>query len=527
MDGQGRGIGALKGSQTFTALSRLARPLECLGGWIDRNPRPVLILFSILHVVTSIRMMRIKPFWMDELYTLYVAKAASVSELLSMIRDVVDHQPPPFFLLTRAFLKLPLTPEISARLPELMGYWLMCICVFAIVSRRTSGLFGVVATFSALPLLPYVYSFEARPYGLMAGLCALALYGWMLTGEGRRRAGLVTCFLGLAGAVSVCYYAVLFLAPLALGQAVKSALEKRLDLSMWICLALGSGVSLLYLPLVLASLGRLKESSWFQVSATSFIDVYAHSVGRMGLAYLVCAGVLLAAYLLIRRQRPANPVRRPSWHEATAAAAVLLSPFLGQVAALQTRALHGRYVIQTVIGIVLVFAWVCWWLSRGDHRVGAALIGLALLFFAANVRLRSELIQHEGHPGNMLLAWLAAAPADLPVSVDDPLVWFPLAHYQPEPVRRRLYYAIDEGAARRRTPAFTGRGLRRMAAYYPILVAWRGEFQERFPRYLLFETGSIFAYQRSELEAEGASVTVLCEDGGFRLSLVEAAGPSR
>jgi hypothetical protein len=118
-------------------------------------------------------------------------------------------------------------------------------------------------------------------------------------------------------------------------------------------------------------------------------------------------------------------------------------------------------------------------------------------------------------------------PPDLPVSVDDPLEWFPMAHYQPEPVRRRLYYAIDEQAARRRGPTFIGRGLSKMTAYRPILVLRRGEFQRRFPRYLLFETGSIFAYQRRALEAEGASLAVLRQAGGFRLSLVETSDPSR
>lgn len=91
-----------------------------------------------------------------------------------------------FFPLDDSVSEASACPEIAARLPELMGYWLMCLCIDAMVARRTSRLFGVVACFSAVSLLPYVYSFEARLYGLMDGLCALAFHGWMLIGEGER-----------------------------------------------------------------------------------------------------------------------------------------------------------------------------------------------------------------------------------------------------------------------------------------------------------------------------------------------------
>jgi hypothetical protein len=482
--------------------------------------KAALLAFTAVYIATSVWLMSARPFWIDELYTLYISDTDSAALTLRMVAERADHHPPPFFLLTRLFLQLPLPAEIAARLPGMLGYGLMCFCLYDILRRRASALFGLVAMCGALAVLPHVYSFEARPYGLLAGFCALALWGWLAANEGRRGPGLAACFGGLAAAVSVHHYAVLFVFPLAAGQLVRTVSSRRVDWAVWSCFAAGGAVSLLYFPQVVGSLERFPERHWAMPNRFSFVDVYAHTVGRWGLAFFAASGLVLTLF--------ARRLRRIDWpgpHEVTAVAAIVFLPFLCQAVAIKTGAIHGRYAIGTLIGALLSFGWVAWSLSKGSRRVAFVLVGLATVFFAANAHHRWEIVTEPDRTAIRLTGWLreTRGPA-LPVVVDDPLAWMPMAHYAREPWSGRFHYLLDEEAARRLAEIpFLGRGLSRIATYRPLPVLKREEFLGRHSRYLLLDSGSSFAYIRRAAVAEGARVKVLRSGDGWSLLLVENA----
>ena len=124
----------------------------------------------------------------------------------------------------------------ALRLPALLGFLLMQVCLFFFVRRLAGERAGVVA--AAFPALTATlfYSAEGRPYGLMLGLYALALlswtHRWRMTrhgetenreqGTGCRRRG--WALMGLAAAIALTinahYFGILLLVPLCAAEGV-------------------------------------------------------------------------------------------------------------------------------------------------------------------------------------------------------------------------------------------------------------------------------------------------------------------
>src|SRR5262249_60251927 len=97
------------------------------------------------------------------------------------------HLPPSSHSLPRLCMKLFGVNPWALRLPEILGVGVMSLCVFVVVSRRSSAAYGLIAML--LPLVTHVfyYATEARPYGLVLGCAALSLLCWQSVASGHRR----------------------------------------------------------------------------------------------------------------------------------------------------------------------------------------------------------------------------------------------------------------------------------------------------------------------------------------------------
>lgn len=212
--------------------SRLARRwLESLSHLFQAavKSRPVMwVVFTVVYAVPTVYLARIKLFWEDEFFTYYLSRTSSWHELLQALATGADQHPPSFYYLTHLSTTVFGSSHITVRLPAILGFWLLCICLYEIVRDLTTPAWAAVAMFFPLATEFYNYASEARGYGLMAGFAALAVLSWLRLAEHRQRTVYVPLLaVALVAAVASHYYAVLIVIPLALGELVKTATQGK------------------------------------------------------------------------------------------------------------------------------------------------------------------------------------------------------------------------------------------------------------------------------------------------------------
>jgi uncharacterized membrane protein len=117
--------------------------------------------------------------WADEFGVFYTVSISSLARLihLQLTRPVV-FDPLVYSISAHASIGLFGESAFAIRLPSMCGYLLMQACLFYFVRRIASE---DAATFAlAFPALMGVssYAVQARPYGLLLGLSALAMLSW-------------------------------------------------------------------------------------------------------------------------------------------------------------------------------------------------------------------------------------------------------------------------------------------------------------------------------------------------------------
>src|SRR3972149_1994188 len=199
-------------------LQQLDYIAEALRNQCERRKLWLLCGFSIVFLISTCWLASRKLMWNDELFTLYISRLPSVSDIWSALSTGADQTPPFFHIITRASFSLFGVNHVSIRLPEVLGFWVMSLCLFQFVSKRSSAIYGFVAMLFPLVTIAYSYAYEARPYGLVLAFSGLPLLCWQSAAEGRyRKLSLIGLALSLAAAVSSHYYAVLLFLPLAVG----------------------------------------------------------------------------------------------------------------------------------------------------------------------------------------------------------------------------------------------------------------------------------------------------------------------
>ena len=207
--------------------------------------------FSALYMIITCLLASRRLLWNDELFTLYTSRLPSFSDIWNALLTGADQIPPFFHLITRASLFLFGINELSVRLPSILGFWLMCICLFHFVSKRSSALYGFAAMLFPLTTIAFDYAYEARPSALVLGFGGLALVCWQSAATGRYRVlSLCGLAISLAAALSIHYYAVLLFFPLALGEIVRTLSRRRVDIAIWVAFGIAMCVLFLFLPLI-------------------------------------------------------------------------------------------------------------------------------------------------------------------------------------------------------------------------------------------------------------------------------------
>ena len=199
---------------------------------------------------------------------------------------------------------------------------------------------------------------------------AAALYGWFEAAAGRRvNVNLVILTLALAAGLWTHYYFVLAFMPIVIGEAVRQAALRRVDLRPWAAIMVAGLLALPLWPLVRASSAQ-RATFWARPEDSPLLTrtqgLYRHFFDTpeqqvLGIAAWVVAAIV--ALELARRILQRTWPRRLAGHELAALGTCLLLPVAGLLLAEAVGIFTERYVLFTIFGVVLALVLVLWWLA--------------------------------------------------------------------------------------------------------------------------------------------------------------------
>jgi hypothetical protein len=420
----------------------------------------VLLLFSFLYFVSTPLHAWSKPFWFDELSSIYICRLPSFQASWQAVLHGGDFNPPLFYVIERAVQALFGENRVGLRLPEMFAFWLFSVCLFRFARRHMGRLAGWIALF--LPTLSggYYYATEARPHALVLGALGVALVCWQEWEDKPWSRAWTAAFAGalLTGFLLHCY-AVLLAVPFGATELWRTVRTRNWRWQRWLALVLPVAIAgVCYWPLVSsfrATMGSLdiSDSPGFGASFLRLAPFY-------GFVFVPCIGILLLVLLAaawgVRSRRDA--LRRPFVPESELVliACFVLFPLFGILFA---KVSHGpfvfRYFLGSLAGCVLCLAYAASNLTnvRGRQLVALA-VAVQLAWSAGQVwffhlEKKAESIVEPSlsfgfstYPDGPLAGYpllRAQFTNNLPVAVEDRMDMLYLLYYAPPALRSRLF----------------------------------------------------------------------------------------
>lgn len=440
-------------SANWRLALRMNSLAEALAEQIEKKKSWFLAGFSILYLAVTCLVAAQKPLWNDELYTLYIVRLPSLSDVWAALSTGAEQIPPFFYALTRASLALFGANDLALRLPEVIGFWVMGLCLFRFVSKRAPAVYGFLAMLFPMVTGAYYYASEARPYGFVLGLSAVALLCWQSAAEkGGRLLALAGLAVSLAAAVSCHYYAFFVFVPLAFAEAVRSLSLRRLDWAIWAAFGLGGTPLFAFLPLIQGAMGYT-STFWSKPQWIAIAEFYYFLLApaTLPLVTLLALAAIYPATIYFRRQRDKHPPAEaaPHFHEMAAALGFMAIPIVTVASAmLLTGAFTDRYALPAVIGCSVIVAFACRRLLDDRTAIAAILVfSLCGFFLSLGVKSVTKSAAVREARTQTIEFLRSAGMSDLPVVITDQHEFTSLAHYAPPDVASRLVYLADPDKA--------------------------------------------------------------------------------
>jgi Dolichyl-phosphate-mannose-protein mannosyltransferase len=379
-----------------------------------------LLVYTIQYYAYAITMAVRRPMWTDEFFTLSLARLDGFEKIWSALLVGPDLNPPIFHYVASLLLKVVDPPSLAIRLPAIVSYWIMSMCVFILLSRRVGWICAAVGILFIQTTMAHNYAFEARPYAIVLAACAASLLFWQTaTDSTRPTRWFVAMAISLAIAVSVFYYSVLIFVPLALGEAVRSWRNRRIAVFFWVALMAGLMPLLAYRPLM-EHAREFAADFWAMPSYRETIRSFGDLLGQ-GIPIALAASIVLAIWRSMKIDPEFTFQTRLPLHEMTAAAILVSFPVVAFVFALvATGAYTPRYALPATIGFGVLFALFCRGIAGVESNVTCLLLALlavgvlslewrelAPLQSAPEIATAAQLIPGHTHEGDGLRVVIA------------------------------------------------------------------------------------------------------------------------
>jgi hypothetical protein len=394
--------------------------------------------------------------------------------------------------------------DVTARLPDTVGFWFMCLCLFAFLRRRVCTMLALAGMILPVTVpLGYGYAYEARGYGMVLGFAGAAVVCWDLTQHRRWRSlALLGLPIALAGAIATHLYAVLIVLPLALAEVARSMERRRVDWPVWLGL-IAASVLLLPVNPVVAHIRGLPElamrASRRRVSASELMELWGQFLSLpaayLGLLALACLGLerMSAMDDPATREGQEGRGRSADW---TLVIGLAMLPVVGWLLAnLITGLLFFRYVVATLIGFSLGVALLCGVAVKRRPEVALLMLGwIAVTAAGSTMAVRHTLrsttittshIAAGGQCFRLLRLWEKLPQDNLPIVVADFYLFHQIHHYASDPLRQRLVFLVIREFGGLHTPYLSF-----YAKVFGVRMEPLEEFVRSHPSFYLYDCGS-------------------------------------
>jgi hypothetical protein len=413
----------------------------------------ILFLFSVVYFAVTCFRASQKLFWIDELYTLYLSRLPDMASVWNALKQGVDFNPPFLYLFTRVSEFLFGRGQVAARLPEIVGFWIFCLCLFRFASARTSVLAGAISMLFPMVTTAYFYGYEARSHGIVLGFAGIALICWQAASRSRRKAWWLTGLsLALLCAILTHTYAVLLIVPFVLAELTRLQSVRRVDWPTWLAIFSPLAGALVYLPLFRAAKAIIPPDD-YPANLNTLAGSWTYQL-TPALGALLVALVLYFVFTFVPARPSAAPYAERSLDmpESVALIAFVAMPFFSLLLAKLAGAPYvPRYSISAVAGFGCLLGIVAARktpVGLGVFLFLLAQIGFSLLQFAfdrtvvepfTSLRLGTTTdLEHEYEAVRSL------ADKTSTIVLFDSLEFLPIIHYAPPDISPRLVYSAPD-----------------------------------------------------------------------------------
>jgi hypothetical protein len=461
---------------------------------LDRYATVVLVLILAAEFVLLVTQASRKSFWFDEILTYDVSSLHPLSHLWAALQAGVDAMPPEYYGLVLLARTIPGDPHVILRLVSIFGYLFALIGVYFFVSKRYSPVAGLIGVL-LLTLTPFrAYAIEARCYGILVGLLAVAAALWQRIDEEWWITPLFAVSLTLG--VSTHYLAVILLPCFGLAELTFAALSRRIRWKVWISIAIGAVPFLLSLPVLAHYKQLFGKHFWAQPAWSMFLWTDGNILqvpSELALSLVLFVVLTCAALVWKSHKGLASDSASFSPPEAVLIAGLLIYPsILVAVAELQGSGYTTRYGWPAILGAVLGL----FFLIRPTRDRATALRFLSALLIAfcihdAELALKAVKFAPKTFDKWPRLEQLSQLNPEMPVVVSYGVDYLEMDRYAAPELRKRLCFIGDTDTALLEVDSNSlERNVALVSEFFPLHVEHTAPFLASHHRFLLYSTSS-------------------------------------
>ena len=325
-----------------------------------RKPPVFAWVLALLTAVIALALSHYRLLWYDEILVIWTDSVSTVGRLLHVQRTwPISLDPMVYPLVAHSLIRLLGASAFVVRLPSMVGFGVMQLCIFVFVARIAGRHAGLIAMIYPTITACFYFAVEARPYGMMLGLVGIAMIAWQtaVRRDGRRLGALIALACAIALTLNVHYYGVLMLVPICGAEALRWFENRRVDLAVFASIVIGASGIVFTLPFMRGASQFGIHSFAPPVTGALLSQAYLYLLPTLEPQHkrtflLLCAIVLLSLWMLTKSKRRSSA--KPELLFLLLLAAV---PIIGYMfGKFLVHVFLFRYVIEGVIGLSALFA---------------------------------------------------------------------------------------------------------------------------------------------------------------------------